>query len=557
MRDNVVKDHNEKWPEKPSWFSKNVLSTLHQVSSEPARVYYFIDLESSRISYQQDHVMRPLRVQLAYSLVKSLGLHHRITHVCRPEPATAAEMRVFHREAYLECLRQAPRLCGHPLDPTSLAFQKEFDVPVGSKSSDCPLFPKVWELACSQAGGSLACADVLNSGVADVAIHFGGGMHHAAAAHASGFCFVNDIVLCIHRLLKSFSRILYVDLDVHHGDGVEAAFVGNPRVLTLSLHQFGNSFFPGTGDYVVDSFSFREGQPFTYEEVLNNPHLCDGTSFGSSFSVNVPLPPRTGDSAYFLSFRTAYDAIFSLFDPEAVVVQCGADTICGDPIGRLCISTRTHVACVRHILKSGSIRNELYASNVGNEKCHTPLTFINGTQCSSRKKVPTVLLGGGGYHVLHTAQCWALHTAAALGVSDSELPLYIPREDPYYMDYREQCHATASTRGCLTRGTNRPTLHVFLDPDVDHPLPIEISLIYYRQFCRTLPSQLRTIRVVRQGFDRILSISSGIECAFLRKKLLKFRKKERKSKRLHPTKITHLSSTHIVLRDEEVGGKPE
>lgn len=517
MDNNAGERHEEECSEKTSTPPKDSLCSPLKANNGSIRVYYFIDLESSRITYQQDHVMRPLRVHLAYSLVKSLGLQQHITCVCHPESATAAEMRVFHREAYLECLRQAPRLCGHPLDPTSLAFQKEFDVPVGSKSSDCPLFPKVWELACSQAGGSLACANALNSGVADVAIHFGGGMHHAAAAHASGFCFVNDIVLCIHRLLKTFSRVLYVDLDVHHGDGVEAAFVGNPRVLTLSLHQFGNNFFPGTGDYVVDSCSSPEREPFLYHEMLSDSRISSGSSFTSSFSINVPLPPRTGDSAYFLSFRTAYDALFPLFDPEAVVVQCGADTICGDPIGRLCVTTQAHVACVRHILKSQPSTREVWAPNVEGAERERRYSLREADQGSGRKKVPTVLLGGGGYHVLHTAQCWALHTAAALGLAERELPLYIPREDPYYMDYREQCHATASSRGFQTRGTNRPTLHVFLDPDVDHPLPFEISLIYYRQLCKTLPLQLRTIRVVRQGFDRVVSIPSEVRSALSRK----------------------------------------
>lgn len=518
MDDPTTSTHEGNCVENLSTSVENGSSRSFQTQNESPRVYFFIDLESSQITFQQDHVMRPLRVRLTYSLINSLGFHRRIARVCHPERATAEEMRIFHREAYIDCLRQAPQLCGHPLDPISLGFQKEFDVPVGSKSSDCPLFPRVWELATSQAGGSLACANVLNGGAADVAIHFGGGMHHAAAAHASGFCFVNDIVLCIHRLLKSFLRVLYVDLDVHHGDGVEAAFVGNPRVMTLSLHQFGNHFFPGTGDYVVDSYPSHEGVATLYEELLHGPRLGDGTSMTSSFSVNIPLPPRTGDTAYFLSFRTAYDALFSVFDPQAIVVQCGADTICGDPIGRLCVTTQAHVACVRHILKSDGRSRAMYGPGGRGRENSVFCASQNAALNAPGKRVPTILLGGGGYHVLHTAQCWALHTAAALGLSESELPQFIPREDPYYMDYREQCHAAASTRGVLTRGTNRPTLHVFLDPDVDHPLPIEISLVYYRQLCRTLPLQLRAVRMVRQGFDRVLTSSSRLRCISTKKK---------------------------------------
>lgn len=554
------------------------------------RVFYFIDVESSEIAYQQEHVMRPLRVRLTHSLIHSLGLDRRLAKMCRHAPATAAEMCVFHREAYLECLRNAPRWCGHPLEVDSLAVQKEFDVPVGSRESDCPLFPQVWELAASQAGGSLACATALNTGLADIAIHWGGGMHHAAAAHASGFCFVNDIVLCIRRLLQSFMRVLYVDLDVHHGDGVEAAFIGNPRVMTLSIHQFGDHFFPGTGDFVLPPESGARESGGSTRRVLGNggdgekgrspvagsvasdadsdvlggndkkrPIILSSSSACSSscgsaasahgspitppsYAVNVPLPARSGDAAYCISFRAAFDAIMPIFDPDVVVVQCGADTISGDPIGRLCVTTRAHVACVRHILGPHHIhiprrpphgenenryrsthRNgneELESarkmggspgtnSNAGvsedpslrRKRVRTPQTREDALSAMERgagshRRLPTVLLGGGGYHVLHTAQCWALHTATAIGLSPSELPLYIPRHDPYYMDYRQQHHSYGEWNG------NRPTLHVQLDPDVDHPLPLDISLVYFRHLCRTLPWQLRAIRRLRQGFDR-------------------------------------------------------
>lgn len=460
---------------------------------EQRRVFYVVDLDSTRVAYHEDHVMRPLRVRLAHSLINSLGLHKRLAKVCHPRSASPEAISSFHRTAYVECLREAPRWCGHPLDPTSLAFQKEFDVPVGSSTGDCPLFPRVWELVSSQAGGSLACADAVRRGEADIAIHWGGGMHHAASAHASGFCFVNDIVLCIQQLLKTFSRVLYVDLDVHHGDGVEAAFLGNPRVMTLSLHQFGHGFFPGTGDFPSGSGELKNASAMGEEPLTGR---CTPTSLfcpegNPTFSVNVPLPSYTGDAAYVLSFCAAFDSLYHVFDPEVIVVQCGADTICGDPIGRLCVSTEAHVACVRHILEYPLNR----LSNVGQN-------------CSTKKKqsIPAILLGGGGYHVPHTAQCWALHTATAVGVKPWELPRYIPRNDPYYMDYRRQQHAmnTKPLSPSIAGGGSRPTLHVFLDPDLDHPLPMETSLIYLRHLCQSLPKQLRAIRRLREGFDRVV-----------------------------------------------------
>ncbi|KAG5477791.1 hypothetical protein LSCM1_05090 [Leishmania martiniquensis] len=417
--------------------------------SNPGRrkVVYFVDHSVTAIAYAEGHLMRPSRVRALHALVHSLGLDDAGSMtVCHARPATAEEMGAFHRGAYLECLRQAPGICGNPLDEMSLAFQKEFDVPFASQHGDCPLFPEVWALVTSQAGASLACAEALVRGDATVAMNWAGGMHHAAAAHASGFCFVNDIVLCIRRLLRHYQRVLYVDLDVHHGDGVEGAFYGNHRVMTLSLHQFGNGFFPGTGDYPT-----RET--------------------ADSFAINVPLPMRTGDAAYLLSFRTALSCVVQCFDPEAVVVQCGADTITGDLIGRLCVTTLAHTQCVADVLSL---------------------------------ERPTVLLGGGGYHVFHTARCWAIHTATALGRTAAQLPLYIPRTDPYYRDYRLECTP------------KRPTLHVFLDPDVDDPLPLEDSLAFWRQLCRSIQWQMRTARFVRQRFSRTIQVCRQRRSALLR-----------------------------------------
>ncbi|CCW65975.1 unnamed protein product [Phytomonas sp. Hart1] len=408
-------------------------SSSPALSSTPRKVIYFVDHTVTAIAYAEGHVMRPSRVRALHALVRSLGLDKEMT-IAQARPASLEEMGGFHRHAYLECLRHAPRICMNPFEATALSFQKEFDVPVGSLKGDCPLFPEVWSLVESQAGASLACAEALIQGHARIAMNWAGGMHHAAAAHASGFCFVNDVVLCIRRLLRRFQRVLYVDLDVHHGDGVEGAFYGNPRVLTLSLHQFGDGFFPGSGAY-------------------------GGAETARSFAVNVPLPPLTGDAAYLQSFRTALTASVGCFDPEAVVVQCGADTITGDLIGRLCISTLAHTQCVADLLSLD---------------------------------LPTVLLGGGGYHVFHTAQCWAIHTATAVGRTAAQIPYYIPRGDPYYLEYRKECAPL------------RPTLQVYLDVDVDQPLGLDESLHYWRELCRSLQMQMRAARQIRQGFTKTI-----------------------------------------------------
>ncbi|KEG12035.1 putative histone deacetylase [Trypanosoma grayi] len=399
--------------------------------SSSRRVFYFVDESTTAIAYAEGHVMQPSRVRVLHSLVRSLGLDAHMM-VFQSRPATQQELRGFHRAAYVECLRSAPFICGNPLDPVAMSYQKEFGMPVLSRDGDCPLFPEVWDLVASQAGASIACGEALCRGEADIAINWAGGMHHGAEAHASGFCFVNDIVLCIQRLLRRFQRILYLDLDVHHGDGVEAAFYGNTRVMTVSLHQFGNGFFPGTGDY---------GCPETE----------------NSFAVNVPLPVRTGDAMYLLYFRTVVTAAVRCFDPEAVVVQCGADCIVGDLIGRLNVTTAAHSQCVADVLRLG---------------------------------LPAVLLGGGGYHVFNTARCWAINTATALG---RPLPHYIPRQDPYYEEYRKEF------------APHRPKLHVFVDPEVDRPLPLRSAWADWRKLCASIRSQMKYARVVRESFLRVVT----------------------------------------------------
>jgi histone deacetylase 1/2 len=237
---------------------------------------------------------------------------------------------------------------------------------------------------------------------------------------------VNDICICIYALLQKYLRVLYVDLDVHHGDGVERAFAANPRVMTFSMHEYGQGFFPSTGS--VDD---------------------TGTGEGEGFAVNVPLPARVGDQVYRILFQATFASLMEAFDPEAIVVQCGADAICGDLIGRLCVTTHAHKQCVEDILAT---------------------------------QKPTILLGGGGYHVFHTAKCWAVHTAAAVGLT--HLPQHIPPSDPYFEEYLEETYPS------------KPTLHVNLDPIADIPLSTE----------EVLPSLSKVFSKIHQSMMRVNSV---------------------------------------------------
>lgn len=208
---------------------------------------------------------------------------------------------------------------------------------------------------------------MLNEGLHNICINWGGGLHHAKKNEASGFCYINDIVLCILVLLRYHPRVLYIDIDVHHGDGVEEAFYLTNRVMTVSFHQYGDDFFPGTGHY--DSVGQGEGK---------------------YYSVNVPLHPGIDDKAYIPLYKEVIKQVIDKYQPNAIVLQCGADSVNGDRLGAFNLSSKGHAECVNYTLGLG---------------------------------IPTILLGGGGYTISHVARTWANETAVALQTElDNKLP---------------------------------------------------------------------------------------------------------------------------------------
>lgn len=236
-------------------------------------------------------------------------------------------------------------------------------------SADTPAFPNIYDFCTLTSGASLLAAELLIQNRNDVVVNWMGGFHHAKKSKASGFCYVNDIVLSIMRLLENFKKVMYVDIDVHHGDGVEEAFENNPRVLTLSFHQYDEveKFFPGTGNF--DSNGINEAK---------------------YFSINVPLKPGCDDQNYTYLFDKIFNQAVSVFRPEVIWLQCGADSLIGDKLGRFLLSTRAHGAAVKTVLKAG---------------------------------IPTILGGGGGYTIENVARCWAYETSIATNI---ELPEKLP-----------------------------------------------------------------------------------------------------------------------------------
>jgi acetoin utilization protein AcuC len=183
----------------------------------------------------------------------------------------------------------------------------------GLGTSDDPVFAGMYDASALVAGGSALAARALWDGDAEHAVNIAGGLHHAMRDHASGFCIFNDVVLAIRELLASGAgRIAYVDVDVHHGDGVQAAFYDDPRVLTISLHQDPRTLFPGTG---------------LPSEI--------GRGAAEGTALNVALPPGTDDAGWLRAFRAVVPSAVRAFGPDVLVTQCGCDTHHDDPLANL------------------------------------------------------------------------------------------------------------------------------------------------------------------------------------------------------------------------------
>ncbi|KRZ01954.1 Histone deacetylase 1 [Trichinella zimbabwensis] len=330
---------------------------MSRTDDSKKRVSYFYDPDIGNYMFSPNHDMKPIRVRMVHCLVYEYQLYRQVT-IMEPHRATPDEMKIFHDEDYIDMLRRAkPEHMNCNID--TLSYYNIGD--------DCPLFDGIFEYCQITTGGSIAGAQSLNSGEYDIAINWAGGMHHAKWYKASGFCFVNDIVLAILQLLKKHQRVLYVDIDCHHGDGVEEAFYTTDRVMTVSFHKFGN-FFPGTGNY--DSIGYGNGL---------------------HYAVNFPLLEGITDLSYMIVFRGVISKVVERFRPNAIVMQCGADSLAMDRLGCFNLTVAGHGELVKYIRSFN---------------------------------LPLLLLGGGGYTLSNVGRCWTYETAVAAGVEISnELPI--------------------------------------------------------------------------------------------------------------------------------------
>ncbi|KIK54758.1 hypothetical protein GYMLUDRAFT_76904 [Collybiopsis luxurians FD-317 M1] len=322
-------------------------------TSTPRRVSYFYDADVGSYTYGLGHPMKPHRIRMTHELISAYSMlsHPHLTHL-RPPRASAQEMTCFHTDEYIHFLSRVT-----PETVEDLTFRgTQFLV-----GDDNPAFEGVWEFCTISAGGSLAAAKRINDGSSDIAINWAGGLHHAKKREASGFCYINDIVLAILDLLRVFPRVLYVDIDCHHGDGVEEAFYTTDRVMTASFHKYGE-YFPGTG---------------TQED--------RGRGKGQGYALNVPLKDGMTDATFKSVFDPVMERIIEVFRPSVVVLQCGADSLSGDKLGCFNLTMQGHAHCT---------------------------SFLRAFN------IPLILLGGGGYTVKNVARAWCYETACALGVQE-------------------------------------------------------------------------------------------------------------------------------------------
>lgn len=286
--------------------------------------------------FRTDRAAKTRRILLSMDMLSGGGRSE-----VAPEPARRDTLAKFHTLEYLDALQRAPK------DPPDIEALR-----MGIGTADCPVFEGMYEYAALACGASLKGARLIIAGEADVAFNPSGGYHHAHSQLASGFCYINDVVLACMEFSEAGRKVALVDVDAHHADGVQAAFYDRSDVMTISLHQTGRTLFPGTG----------------FEDEI-------GTGKGEGFSVNVPLPVATHDEAYMRAFREIAVPLIGAYSPDVIVVELGMDALAADPL--------THM----------NLTNNAYAEVVAKL-----LEFDR----------PILATGGGGYHVENTARGWAL-----------------------------------------------------------------------------------------------------------------------------------------------------
>lgn len=304
----------------------------------------------SRHILRSDHPMRPVRLRYTYELLSAYGAFDgEASLLIDPRAATEQELEWVHSRDYIAAVRSlSAGLAG--VQPERFGF---------SAMGDNPVYPGMYDAALLSSGATMVAAELVAGKRVDAAFSISGGLHHAAPTHASGFCIFNDPAVAIKYFLERGMRVAYVDVDAHHGDGVQDVFYSDDRVLTISIHESGQYLFPGTG-FVSEA----------------------GDGEGVGYSVNIPLFPYTEDELYLWAFREIVPPLIQAFAPDVLVTQLGIDSYHSDPITHLQVTSRGYVEVIREFARLG---------------------------------LPWLALGGGGYDVGAVARCWSLAYGVMLG----------------------------------------------------------------------------------------------------------------------------------------------
>jgi acetoin utilization protein AcuC len=305
----------------------------------------------SRFEYSPNHPFRPERASIMLDLCRRYGLIDETwISLLEPEPIPEDLLLQFHTALYLKTLDEA----GHGVITDDTLF-------AGLGTSDNPIFADMFEKTNCAAGGTLVgLSHVMECQDRAVAFNPIGGFHHAFPDHAEGFCYLNDIAIAGKILRQSGKRFAYIDIDAHHGNGVEAAFLEDDGALIISIHQSGYTIYPGTG----------------FENEI-------GQGKGRGYTINVPVPPQTDDDLYLMAFREIVPPAVTAFKPDVILAQLGADTLANDPLTNLCLT-------------NNAIR--VIATDIG-------------TLCEK-----IVAMGGGGYNLERATRAWTLAWAALNGI---------------------------------------------------------------------------------------------------------------------------------------------
>jgi acetoin utilization protein AcuC len=335
------------------------------------------------------HPLRPERVLLTYDSIRDLGLTS-LQHVDEVPSRVATDTEILraHDEEFVSAVQ------GIDAGTFSRGAALEF----GLGTPDDPIFDGMHEASAAVCGASITAAAAVASGEVEHAFNPAGGLHHARRREASGFCIYNDPAVAIAHVLEMHPdwRVMYVDVDVHHGDGVQWIFYDEPRVLTVSLHQSGRYLYPGTG--FVDEI---------------------GTGAAIGTAVNVPLLPMTGETDYLWALQEVLTRVAEAFRPDLLFTQLGADTHWGDPLANLGL-TMTAYPRMAQVLHD------------------TAHEFASGR---------LVATGGGGYQAETVVpKVWAMHFAEMAGAPDSIPPAWLDdrREEDVSRDNREDVERTVA-----------------------------------------------------------------------------------------------------------------